>query len=67
MVKLKRIIINKQNRKRALELGYPIDIIWNKKMPKTAIKIHSTNHFIRYAFGNKNLLIPKKGYKLVYG
>ena len=62
---MKKCYLNKQSHKTAKKLSYPIDVIGTKK-PKRGIEISSTSCFTRYTLGNKNILVPKKGYKLVY-
>lgn len=57
--------INRQNRDYAKKLGYPLDFIGTKK-PKHSVKIRTTDSFTRYALGNKNILVAKKGVKLKY-
>lgn len=62
---MKKCYLNRQNNKTAKMLGYPIDLIAKNK-PEYSIKIGETSCFVRYAKGNKNFLVAKKGYKLVY-
>ena len=64
-MKIQKCFLNKQNQKRAKELGYPIDLIAKEK-PKNAIKISETDCFVRWAKGSNNYLVAKKGKKLVY-
>lgn len=63
---MKKCYLNKQSHETAKKLGYPIDVVGTKK-PKRGLKIGETSCFVRYALGNKNILVPKTGWKLVYG
>jgi len=60
-----KVYLNRQNQKTAKRLGYPIDVI-SKSKPRRSVKIGQTSYFTRYALGNKNYLVAKKKYKLVY-
>lgn len=64
-MKLKKCHLNRQSIETAKKLGYPIDVIAREK-PKNSVKLGETSCFRRFAKGNKNFLVAKKGYKLVY-
>ena len=61
---MKKFYLNKQDNKIAKKLGYPIDVIAKRK-PKNSIKLGKTSGFVRYAYGGKNYLVPRKGWKLI--